>query len=143
MSFDLAFSETIDLIVSGSRDLAGASGDAITQQRIVTRLKIEQGSWVLDDSGNLGSMINKSLGSPMPRFESALPDLIHIALMDMTDISVDEVQIEEISNSQVLAKISYSYLPVLDTVPDELPEDLSGVEVIVPIGVTTGVGGGG
>lgn len=142
MSFDLAFSESIDLIVSGARDLAGASGDAITQQRIVTRLKIEQGSWVLDDSGNLGSQINRNLGSPLPRFEDSLPDLIRLALTDMIDISVDEIQIEETGTSQVLAKISYSYLPELDSIPNELPEDLSGQSVVVPIGTSPQVGVG-
>jgi len=144
MAYDIALSELTDVIVNASRDLAGISGDALINQRIKTRLKIERGSWLLDDNGTLGSMIFAYFGDPMERFEDRLPDVVRQALENMTEIQIDNIDVSQNGSWQVLVEIAWSYLPEFDG--GLTPDDLSGDTVIVPVSVedsTFGVQTGG
>ena len=57
MPFDLAISEHGDLVMSGSRDLAGISGSDQTGQRVQIRLRLHRGTWFYDEDGTLGSLL--------------------------------------------------------------------------------------
>jgi hypothetical protein len=89
--YDLAISDHGDLILAGSRDLEGASGTNLLDQRIVIRLRIHRGSWYYDTSETLGSFLYRILGTD-PNAALEVDSYVREALRPMTEISVEEVQ---------------------------------------------------
>lgn len=145
MAFDLALTELTDLSISAARDLAAlVDEDAIINQRIKTRLKIERGSWVLDDTGTLGSLISAYFGNPMDKFIDRVPDVIRQALEEMDEIQIENVTLSQSGPWQVLAEIVWSPLPELDLIAASEVDEFA-TSVVVTIGVTpedVGMGGG-
>jgi hypothetical protein len=137
MAYDIALSENFDLVVTGSRDLAGIDGDDLIAQRIKTRLRIERGSWVLDDVGSLGSDIHQYFGSPSDKFTQVLPTLIRQALAEMDDIEIVDIVVTQQTTHQVLASIFFRR--VEDT--DIISADALGEQTVQEATVLIGTGG--
>jgi len=134
MAFDLAISENFDLVITGARDLAGVSGDELIAQRIVIRLRVIRGSWVLDDSNSLGSNINEVMSRSMADAEVKLPTLIRQALTDIDEVEIVNVEIIPVSTKQVLATIFFQYRPDLDAMGDAVSGDVQDITVPLTIG---------
>ena len=92
MPYDLALSSLGDLIVTAHRDLAGISGSALTDQRIVTRLRLHRGAWKYDFDQNLGSQLYTLSGTPADRAAEYVDAYVREALADMQEITVVQVQ---------------------------------------------------
>jgi hypothetical protein len=137
MAYDIALSENFDLVVTGSRDLAGIDGDDLIAQRIKTRLRIERASWVLDDVGSLGSDIHQYFGSPSDKFIQVLPTLIRQALAEMDDIEIVDIVVTPQTTHQVLASIFFRH--VEDT--DIISADALGEQTVQEATVLIGTGG--
>jgi hypothetical protein len=93
MAVDLAFNFKVgDLAVAPNKDLDRKTGADLVEQRIRVRLKIVQGSWLLDPTGgSLGSRLVDALRLPMFRAETEIPLIVQEALEPMDDISVTNV----------------------------------------------------
>lgn len=95
MAFDLAISDHGDLIFGGARDLQGAFGTNLLEQRMKNRLKIPRGSWVFDRSGTLGSMLHRIPQRGTEAAISAVDAFVRQALAPMSDDIVVEKVITE------------------------------------------------
>lgn len=93
MPVDLAFDfKGGDLAVAPNKDLDRKTGSDLVEQRIRVRLKIVQGTWLLDPTGgSLGSRLVDALRLPMFRATTEIPLIVQEALEPMTDISVTNV----------------------------------------------------
>ena len=105
--------KTGDWLFSGNRDLQMVEGNAAVQQRIITRLKIEQG-WLLDPSGGqLGSRLSEKLQSISTIAITEMDQLVREALAPMNDIVVDEVSPEpDESGREINLHITYRIIGV-------------------------------
>lgn len=129
MSFDIALSHEYDLVFSASGDLAGVDATNLIVQRIKLRLRIERGSWVLDDE--IGSIMTSSLARITSENFSTVDAIIRDALRPMTDIQIDEIQLTQVSATQLQAKIMFTELG--DT--DQPTVDAGSDETTVTIGI--------
>lgn len=91
MAFDLAISPNGDLILSAAKDLQGATGIAIIQQRILMRLRLTRGSWIYDPGGRLGSDLAELFGLEPEIAAQRVVPLTREALRSMEDIEVTDV----------------------------------------------------
>lgn len=114
MPVDLAFDFKVgDLAIAPNKDLDRKTGADLVEQRIRVRLKIIQGSWLLDPTGgSLGSRLTDALRLPMFRATTEIPLMVQEALEPMDDISVTNVVVEpdEDDSSSVSLTIYYSIL---------------------------------
>jgi phage gp46-like protein len=92
MAWDLQISNLNDLLYGPNRDFQTVIGDALIQQRIMLRLKMQRGSWILDETKDLGSNLNFALRMGQPAALEELDTLVAEALEPM----LDEIQIAEI-----------------------------------------------
>lgn len=114
MPVDLAFDFKVgDLAVAPNKDLDRKTGADLVEQRIRVRLKIIQGSWLLDPTGgSLGSRLVDALRLPMFRATTEIPLMVQEALEPMDDISVTNVVVtpDEDDSSSVSLAIYYTIL---------------------------------
>lgn len=94
MAYDLALSENGDLIFSGNRDLQGASGTALIEQRMRLRLRMMRGQWQFDLDGRLGSRLYTLSGKSPEDAAAQAQMFVREALREMTEIEVDDVIVE-------------------------------------------------
>ena len=142
MSWDLALSSSGDLVFtpgdvvfSQSADLSAISGINLIEQRMITRLKLQRGSWVYDE--------NESLGSQLYRLTSMTPQTAQVhaeayvreALRDILEIQVDTVRVSLSGPSLVLI---IDYHIVEETVS---LSDVNQQELELVISATPDVGG--
>lgn len=93
MSWDLQISRLNDLMFGPSRDWQTITGDSLLQQRVMLRLKMQRGSWILDDTKDLGSNFIFALRMGQPAAMEALDSLVAEALEPISDeIAIAEVQ---------------------------------------------------
>jgi hypothetical protein len=114
MAVDLAFDFKVgDLAIAPNKDLDRKTGSDLVEQRIRVRLKIIQGSWLLDPTGgSLGSRLIDALRLPMFRAVTEIPLIVQEALEPMDDINVTNVVAapNEDDSSSVDLTIYYSIL---------------------------------
>lgn len=92
MSFDIKQNEiTGDWEFDSRRDIAGAEGMGLVEQRIRRRLRVVRGSYIYDASGTLGSRLRSMLRMGIPAVSAGIEMLIREALSPMTDILVTDV----------------------------------------------------
>lgn len=98
-----------DLKLTANRDFAAMSGPDEIVQRIHLRLMIDQGTWLEDPTdGQLGSRLRSLLGMSASRIMGEAPILIKEALAPMTDIVVEDVEMELSADERtVAAHITY------------------------------------
>jgi hypothetical protein len=109
--YDIAMSEHGDLVVSGSRDLAGISGTDLIEQRIRTRLRIRRGSWVYDTEGDLGSNLERVINQEPTQAERSIQNYVREALEPMEEISVVGVTTDYTDLSLTLS-VQYQLLDI-------------------------------
>lgn len=107
--WDLALDPaTGDLLFGPSRDLLGVTGFALVDQRILNRAKIPRGSFRYDDTGTLGSNLNKISSSPLERQLREAPALLGEAIEPMRDINVQGIDASVDENRRLSLVVRYS-----------------------------------
>lgn len=141
MSWDISQDlQTGDFVWDSKRDLLGAEGLGLIQQRIHRRLMIGRGEFLYDRSGQLGSRIRSLLNMGIPAASGGLEMLIREALTPMTDILVTTVDVFSFGDGSgvvndprnVTARIEYE----LNVSPVDFPSDSSGqftTDVSIPV----------
>lgn len=131
--YDLALSDHGDLILAGSRDLAGTSGTDLLDQRIVIRLRIHRDSWYFDRDGTLGSFLYRVLGRD-PQSALEIDSYVREALRPMTEITVEEVQADwDEDQKSILVNVLYTQTPETEQQDINLPGgEIQATTVIVP-----------
>lgn len=95
MPWDLQISQFSDLVFGPSRDWQPITGEALLQQRIILRLRMQRGSWILDDSHDLGSNLHLTLRMQQPIALEELDTLVAEALEPMSDeITVLDIEVK-------------------------------------------------
>jgi phage gp46-like protein len=102
VAYDLAISEHGDLVVSGNRDLAGISGIDLIEQRIRMRLRMRRGEWLYDANSTLGSNLHQLTSMKPDTIASAAQQYVREALRGMTEISLDDVQVQMTNRDMTL-----------------------------------------
>lgn len=133
MSFDLAIATNGDLILSASRDLQGATGIAIIEQRIRLRLQLNRGAWIYDSRGKLGSNLNELFGLEPEIAAQRVVPLVREALRPMEEIEVEDV-IASPGVSEITVIIYYRLLFVDDSTGVSERSEIQSTGVGIPIG---------
>lgn len=89
--FDLALADTGDWIFSANRDIAGATGENVIRQRIITRLRTPRGT--IRSSPLMGSRLHEVHKYDERRAIREIPALVQDALAPMEDISITQVEV--------------------------------------------------
>lgn len=132
--WDLAIASNGDLIISGSRDLAGKSGTDLLEQRMILRLKLHRGEWTYDDSDSLGSQLFRLIGENPIKAQAMAPAYVREALREMAnEISVDDVEVTYDQARSITLLISYT---VLEDLAGDSEQEAQQVEVTIPFGGT-------
>ena len=132
MAYDMAISEHGDLILAGSRDLAGVSGIDLINQRIVVRLTIHRGTWFFDTDGTLGSFLYRILGQA-PQSALEVDSYVREALRQMTEISIEEVVTEYREDlKSLVVQVLYSQTPEIGESDINLPSAIQSTTVTIP-----------
>lgn len=132
--FDLAIAPNGDLIISGSRDLAGKSGTDLLEQRMILRLKLHRGEWTYDDDDSLGSQLFRLIGENPTKAQAMAPAYVREALRDLdNEISIDDVQITYDQARSITLLLTYT---VLEDLAGDSEQDAQQVEVQIPFGGT-------
>lgn len=102
--WDLALDlQTGDLVFNANLDLASVVDYNVITQRIHTRLFIERGGYIYDDSGRLGSRLGTiGLRLPMDKSHEILPGLVREALEPMDDIIITEIEVHDPGEESVI-----------------------------------------
>lgn len=141
MSWDISQDlQTGDLVWDAKRDMLGAEGLGLIQQRIHRRLVIGRGEFIYDRSGQLGSRLRSLLNMGVPAASGGLAMLIREALTPMTDIIVTGVDVYTFDDGSgvvhdprnITARIQYQ----LNVSALDLPGDPSGqfaTDVSIPV----------
>ena len=133
MSFDLAIAPNGDLIVSAAKDLQGATGTAIIEQRIGLRLRLIRGSWMYDDRGSMGSNIQELFGSAPEIAATRVEPLVREALRTMED----EIEINQVVASpgekDITVTVAYRLLYTDETSGVTDVSDIQTVGIIIPL----------
>jgi phage gp46-like protein len=147
LPWDIALSQYGDIVLSPSGDFEGVNGPGLVAQRIMNRLRVPRGSWVLDREGDFGSDVDlASRNVDIEKAAQDVPALIRQGLAPMNDIEVQDVTVRRTDTdpNALLAVITYTTTAATDlgvdvTVPDvttlvNLPEpDPEEYVVVVPL----------
>jgi len=126
--------ETGDLVFSPARDIAGVSGEEILRQRISIRCKIPRGTYLYDETGQLGSNLHLIPRSPSVGQVQAVEAAVVEALTPMADeINVISVDVAKTEDNKLQVDVNFS--PVLSD-PDVPIYDTSTVADTDVVGVT-------
>lgn len=142
MPVDFAMTDHGDWLFNSSGDLQAIEGAGLIRQRIVTRLKIPRGTWIFDDTGNLGSDLALAVNQPtIEKAAEAAKGHIGKALMPMYDVNVIDIQMmktDETTNRSMQAVIRFTATepPDINIPVDEA--DLDEIELAEGIGVDPG-----
>lgn len=100
-----------DLMVAPNKDIEMRQGQATIEQRIRVRLMVIAGAWELDPTqGQLGSHLYDATRLPLWRAEQEIPLLTKEALAPMTDIRVNEVQVQPDPNDSSALTLTIFYV---------------------------------
>lgn len=119
--WDLALDgDTGDIVFDAKNDLLGISGPQLTNQRILIRCKIPRGTWVFDETGNLGSRLYEITGTNAEAsIQEARAD-VQEALAPMEDVSVNDVIAEVTDDGRLLVRVDWSAATAVDEPADEV-----------------------
>lgn len=133
MPFDLAISEHGDLVMSGSRDLAGISGSDQTGQRVQIRLRLHRGTWFYDEDGTLGSLLYMIPGKA-PDTSLQVDARVREALRAMPDIQILSIESQFQSDpNNLVVTVTYDYTAEGDDSGLPLASDAQELTAIVPL----------
>lgn len=113
MAWDMQLeSVTGDLVFSPARDYAGVSGEEILRQRISIRCKIPRGTYLYDETGQLGSTLHLIPRSPSVGQLHAAEAAVMEALAPMSDeINIINVEVRKTEDNKL--QIDVNFQPVL------------------------------
>jgi hypothetical protein len=95
MAWDLMISNHSDLMFGPARDWQPITGEALLQQRIMLRLRMKRGSWILDDTGSLGGHLDFALQMQQPIGIEELDTLVAEALEPMSnEIAISDIEVK-------------------------------------------------
>lgn len=93
-TWDLHISAFNDLIFGTKRDFQIVTGDHLLEQRVMLRLRMKRGSWVLDETKDLGGNLDFALRMNMPTAIDELELLVAEALEPISDeIAIESIDI--------------------------------------------------
>jgi hypothetical protein len=93
--WDLMITNYNDVLFGPNRDWQPVTGEALLQQRIMLRLRMMRGSWILDDTGSLGGNLHFALQMQQPIGIEELDTLVAEALQPMDDeIVVSDIEVK-------------------------------------------------
>lgn len=111
MTWDIRQDPTTgDWVYTGHRDLMHSDGEDHIYQRIVTRLKIPRGEYIYDASGTLGSDLPEATRGLMDKTLPEVPTIIQEALAPMSDIRVNNIQLNMMEDDPSAIRASISYV---------------------------------
>jgi hypothetical protein len=114
MAWDLMISNHSDLLFSPNRDWQPITGEALLQQRIMIRLRMKRGSWILDDSGSLGGNLDFALRMQQPIGIEELDTLVAEALEPMSDeITISDIEVKPSEYDERAVELLLKYQRVL------------------------------
>lgn len=119
MAYDLALSDHGDLVISGSRDLAGVSGTDLLEQRIRVRLIVTRDTWVLNPE--FGSLLQRAINLEPTLAQDAVDGFVREALADMNEITVVEVQVDH-ADHHISLNVRYQVLGDTDGAETDIRE---------------------
>lgn len=125
--------DTGDWLFSAIRDLQTVEGDNLVEQRVRTRLLIEQG-WELDPTdGTLGSRLTSVLHLPRDQALTQIDMMVREALLPMEDIIIQSIQYEEDEADPRVVRIKLQYAAVAEppTPQSEIQSETLQVELPV------------
>lgn len=114
MAWDLALSDTGDLIFGPNRDLLGVSGQELDKQRIVVRCRIPRGSFIYDEDETLGSNLHTISRYTSARQLSLAEAYVQEALADMEGVDVEEVEAALTDEGYVGIRVKFTQTDQLD-----------------------------
>lgn len=133
MAYDLALDGTGDLLFTGIHDLQGATGDVLTQQRILLRCKIPRGGWAYDEDGTLGSRLATISRSPSAKQLQEAPSLVMEALEPMDDISVQDVQVATDDDGRLVISVAYTNVSAEEEAVQSPDDTMPTIDAIMTI----------
>jgi len=126
---------TGDLVFSPAHDYAGVSGEEILRQRISIRCKIPRGTYLYDETGQLGSTLHLIPRSPSVGQIQGAEAAVMEALAPMSDeINIISVDVEKTEDNKLQVNVNFTPVlsdpdvPIFDTTPDA---DVDAVSVTV------------
>jgi hypothetical protein len=102
---------TGDWLWSANRDIQGVSGPDQVAQRIHTRLKVKQGSWIYDQDKTLGSLLGSMLTAPRTRVVNELSLIIEHALEPMRDVEITNIEMEDLAEEDTKVRVHIFFRP--------------------------------
>lgn len=121
MPWDLKISELNDLLFSPSRDWQTVVGTDLLQQRVMLRLKMRRGSWIFDDTRQLGSNIHFATAMQEPQALAAIEALVVEGLEPISDeVEIIDVDIRE-TDSPITLEVVVEYRRILPPEQSETP----------------------
>lgn len=135
MPWDIQISNFNDLIFAVNRDFQMVTGEALMAQRIMLRLRMKRGSWILDDTKDLGSNLDTALQEGMQQAIDDMEGLVFEALEPINDeITIIEVQttpnVHDTRAVDLFIKYANTVIPGQSQVP--IPE-ASTLQMTIPI----------
>jgi hypothetical protein len=119
MPWDLKISPLNDLLFSPSRDWQTVVGTDLLEQRVMLRLEMRRGSWIFDDTRQLGSNIHFATTMQKPQAMDAIAALVAEALEPIgEEIVIVDVDVREARDPNAL-EVTVEYQR---TVPPEQTE---------------------
>jgi len=110
MPWDLAISNLDDLVFSPSRDWMTVTGIDLLHQRILLRLKMKRGSWIFDETKELGSNLDLALRMNQPDAIAEIDSLIAEALDPISDeIEITNVEVVPTPRNERSVDVVISY----------------------------------
>lgn len=132
--FDIARDpRTGDWVFSGNRDLLGIGGDAVTLQRINTRLRVPRGEWLYDVDRDFGSRLYLTTRYPITRTLQESAEIVREALDPMVDVKVLSVEADLQENDEVVLTVNYQTIAMAgEGISSTAPENISALVVPLP-----------
>lgn len=120
MAWDLAIdAETGDWVFNPARDILAVTGNALTRQRAVTRIRIPRGTFQYDRSKQLGSRLYLVSKYPSARALTEAPALIREAFSGVTDIAVGKIEVKTSKDNSGRLEAIVEIMPVIDQVAQQ------------------------
>ena len=135
MSFDLAIATNGDLIISAAKDLQGATGTAIIEQRIKLRLRLPRATWIYDPEGRLGSNLSELFGVEPEIAATRVVPLVREGLRAMEDeIEIVDVHAQVGEFNDIIVTILYRQIFTDESTGVSDVTDIQSVGVSIPLG---------
>jgi phage gp46-like protein len=129
--WDLQISNFSDIVFGPSRDWQPITGEDLLKQRIMLRLRMQRGSWILDDTHDLGSNLHLSLRMQQPIALEELDTLVAEALEPMSDeITISDIEVKPSETDERAVDLLVKFRRVL---PPEAQVAISPSQILLPV----------